>query len=400
MISSAVSFFILPILTRYLTPSEYGLIAVFNEMQGILTGLMGFSFVGGITVHFYEYSKEELSKYNSNVLILQFTFFSVIFSFFFFFRGWLSKVIVFPENWVYVPCLVAFAVVLKGVNIHLWILEEKAVCTEAHNLSEMVVNVGLTLFLVIVCGLAWQGRLYGMIFANLMFAVISCFILVYIRKYVKFHITKEYIKDVLRMGLPLIPYSMSFWVMGGIDKFFLNSFFGNKVTGLYSVGYTFAMIIHLFQAALGKAWAPFVYRTLKEGEADKKKKIVKFTYLHHVCIFLAAFALAYIAPYALNILVTKEFWGASEYVLWVALGYAAYGMYSMVVPYLFYEKKIALLAKITILAAFVNVIFTYLLIKVNGPIGAAQATFLAFFVCYLLTFRASIKAHKMPWLLT
>ena len=58
---------------------------------------------------------------------------------------------------------------------------------------------------------------------------------------------------------------------------------------------------------------------------------------------------------------------------WVALGYAANGMYLMVAHYIFFTKQTHLLAVITVFSAAMNMLLNYLLINANGPIGAAQA---------------------------
>ncbi|NLK71578.1 MAG: flippase, partial [Clostridiales bacterium] len=84
---------------------------------------------------------------------------------------------------------------------------------------------------------------------------------------------------------------------------------------------------------------------------------------------------------------------------WIALSYAFDGMYKMVVNYIFYAQKTYILAWITFLAAGINIILNYLLIKINGAIGAAQATTATFALQFLLTWFLSSRVYKMPWIL-
>ena len=82
---------------------------------------------------------------------------------------------------------------------------------------------------------------------------------------------------------------------------------------------------------------------------------------------------------------------------WVAMGYAANAMYFMVANYLFVVKKTHLLAMVTVFTGVTKVELTYLLIQANGAIGAAQASAIAFFLSFLLTWIISARAYPMPW---
>ena len=69
----------------------------------------------------------------------------------------------------------------------------------------------------------------------------------------------------------------------------------------------------------------------------------------------------------------------------------------MIVGYIFYIKKTHMLAWITFFSASINVVLNYFLIKINGAIGAAQATTITFFVRFILTWTSSVRIYKMPW---
>jgi len=139
------------------------------------------------------------------------------------------------------------------------------------------------------------------------------------------------------------------------------------------------MIIGLLANSFNLAWAPFLYEKLKENNHYTKVKIVKFTYLYDVGIILLALALSFIAPYFLKFFVSKNFYSAYKYVLWIALGYAFQGMYFMVVNYIFYGKKTYILAWVTFTSAGINIVLNY------------------FFIKFILVWILSSKAYKMPW---
>jgi O-antigen/teichoic acid export membrane protein len=187
-------------------------------------------------------------------------------------------------------------------------------------------------------------------------------------------------------------------MIGGIDRILINSMVGVAATGIYTVGYQVGMIIGLLASSFNLAWSPFLFEKLKENNYSTKIRIVKFTYLYGIGVIILALGLSFIAPYFLKIFISENFYSAYKYVFWIALGHAFNGMYFMVVNYILYVKKTYILAWVTFFSAGINVVLNYFFIKANGAIGAAQATTIAFFICFVLTWILSARVYKMPWL--
>jgi O-antigen/teichoic acid export membrane protein len=182
-----------------------------------------------------------------------------------------------------------------------------------------------------------------------------------------------------------------------MDRLFLNAMVGVSTAGLYSVGASVAMIIGFIVGAFNLAWSPVLYEKLSNITNEIKIKLVKFTYLYFMTILCLALTLILIAPYFLKIFVGRDFYGATQFIFWIALGYAVLGMYTMVVDYIFYQRKTYFLSIIAIITIILNIIFNYTLIKINGAIGAAQAIFLTFLARFLLVWYVSNKIFPMPW---
>jgi len=72
-------------------------------------------------------------------------------------------------------------------------------------------------------------------------------------------------------------------------------------------------------------------------------------------------------------------------------------MYYMIANYIFYSKATHLLAAVTLSTAVLNIVLNYYLIKLNGAIGAAQASTLSLCAGFLLTWFLSSRVFPMPW---
>ena len=359
-------------MTRYLSPTDYGIVATFKVLLTVVVVFVGMSMHGAINVNYFKLKKEELRGYIGNVFIILFTNFILIFIVVFFLKYYLSISTKFPEKWLPIIAIIALCQSIFAVNLGLWQVEQ----------------------VTLVWG--WQGRLLGVIITSIVYGIISIFVIIK-RKYITLSFNKKYIKDALFFGVPLIPHALGGWIVTSIDRIFINSMVGVAATGLYSVGYSVGMIIGLLAHSFNLAWSPFLYEKLKENNYSTKIKIVKFTYLYDIGIVFLALALSFIAPYFLKFFVSRNFYFAYKYVLWIALGYAFQGMYFMVVNYIFYVKKTYILAWVTFTSAGINIVLNYFFIKANGAIGAAQATTITFFVQFIMVWILSAKVYKMPW---
>jgi Na+-driven multidrug efflux pump len=101
----------------------------------------------------------------------------------------------------------------------------------------------------------------------------------------------------------------------------------------------------------------------------------------------------FVLPY----MVTAEYLGASQFIMWVSLGYAFRGMYTMVFPYLVHVARTSFLGVITAAVALLNLPLNYILIKGNGVVGAAQATLICFIVSFVCVWWYANRVCPMPW---
>ncbi|MBA7527264.1 hypothetical protein ES705_19440 [subsurface metagenome] len=396
VINNAIPFFLLPIMTRYLTPSDYGVVATFNVLSAVMVVFVGLSMHGAINVNYFKLEKEELREYIGNVFSILFSSFLLVFAVVYILKSNFSVLTKFPENWILYIVVIALFQSIFAITLGLWQVEQKSLPYGLFQISRTILNVSLSVVFVVLLCWGWQGRILGVIITSVIFGLLSIFV-IYKRKYIKFSFNKRYVKDALLFGIPLIPHALGGWIITGIDRIFINSMVGVAPTGIYTVGYQVGMIIGLLANSFNLAWSPFLFEKLKENNYLTKVKIVKFTYLYNAGIIIVALALSFFAPYFLKFFVSRNFYFAYKYVLWIALGYAFQGMYLMVVNYIFYVKKTYILAWVTFSSAGINVVLNYFFIKANGAIGAAQATTITFFTQFIMVWILSAKVYRMPW---
>ncbi len=87
VIGVAIPFFLLPILTRYLTPYDYGILSMYSTLYSFLLPFAAFSSTYFIFNIWFKESILEIKKINYNIMILNFISFFVILFILYVFSG-------------------------------------------------------------------------------------------------------------------------------------------------------------------------------------------------------------------------------------------------------------------------------------------------------------------------
>lgn len=396
VLNKSVPFLLLPLMTRYLSPAEYGIVATYLAYLGILMVFIGVSVHGAVHVNYFKMGKEELQKYVANcILILVISTLIVYAIVFIIFKANVYNFSISPI-WIYLGVLVAFCRFLTLLNLVLWQAEQNAKKYGAYRIAQTLIDAGLTLMLVVALYLGYVGRLSALISAEILFGI-SSLIFIWKRGYIKYELRRNYIRDALLFGIPLIPHTLSDWLKNGIDRFFLMSLVGSHVVGEYSVGYRIGMIVAIFGMAFRTAWNPYLFKSLQNATWEKKIRLVKITYLYFLMILLLAIAVIIASKFLFHYFISADFVGATKFILWIVLAYTFNSMQA-VAAYIFYVKKTHLLAIVSFLSAILHALLSYTLIKTNGAIGAAWASTISFLVTFICIWFVSAKVYPMPWL--
>lgn len=396
IINKSIPFFLLPILTSYLSPKEYGLLSIFLIMVTFYSAFIGMNIDINISKNFFKYSKENLSIITGNILIVLCFSFLLLAIITFIISLYVNDVFSIPKKWILLIPFISYTLMINTLNLTILRNEEKALTFGLFEIVNTAITMGMTLLLLIYYKFGWQSQVLGMLVSYLIFAVVS-YIHMKRRGYLSFKFDFKVVKDILRTSLPLIPHVLGGIVINVSDRLFIERMVGLEMVGIYSVGYTFGLVVILFTDAFIKAWSPWFYKSLVQPTSKKKRQIVKYTYLYIFIIFLLSILISLAAEFILPFVVDKRFIGAKDYVLWIALGYAVHGIYKIFYPYLVHIDKTAFLAFSTVLAAVINLLLNYLLIDSFGAIGAAYATILAFIASSLLVFVYQSRNYPMPW---
>lgn len=399
LLGRSIPFLMLPVLTRYLSPADYGLIAIFYIIHDGIWPLTSMSTSGAVCRAYFDRKTNNFvfSSYISNALFVNFTLFLVITIFVFLLRGYIYQRLSFPLLWLLAIPILAYASSIISVKQKLWIFQNKPLLFGIFNVSQITFNITLSVLLVVVFSMDWRGRIIGIGAAEILFSIMAFILL--IREYkIKFSLNAEYVKDILKFGFPLVPYSVGTLVMTSADKYFLKTLEGLSILGVYAVGYAIGQVVIFIASSIDTAISPKLYNKLGQPKEDVEEEIVRYMYLYFFFLTILALLVTLTSPYILRFWVGSEFQSASQFVFWICLGNVFFGMYRVFSQFITYTKKTYLLTWSVFIAAPLTIVANYILIKMNGPIGAAQAFFVGYLLFLLITWGFVQRLYSMPWL--
>lgn len=382
LFSKGAPFLLIPFLTLYLEPDEFGKVAIFQLM--ISTGLaLNGNLHTNVPRAYFRLKAEEFRKYFSSIYLVLGALCIVYSIAFFVFSSKVNLLTGISESViVLIPALSTFYMLNQIFLTYLRTIEKpfQFACWE---IGTAIIGILLTILLLLY-GLGWYARVYGIVAPVILTGLIGAVFLFKQGAY-EFDWKLANAKEVLAISTPLIPHALSSVVIAASDLLFIENMIGPDSVGIYSLAYQVAMVVMLCSDAFLKAWQPWFFKTFKLASYKENAAVLKYSFLF--ILFIALFSVVYgvSATYLLPLVVSEKYFESADLVLPISVCFVFFAMYQMSYPYLVYLKDTRILALITPLAAATNLVFNYVLIPSLGFMGAIISTGLSYFVLFALT---------------
>jgi len=397
-LNAGIGFLLLPILTRYLTPKDYGIISLVNTYVLILMPIVGLSTSSFISVEYYDnkIAPPEFKRLFSSVRLIPLLTIFPLALLFFLCRNWLPSVMELPPlaYWTLLP-LTLFVIYQENFRAFL-IASKRIILFSITTLGKISLEIPLTILLIVYTGMHWDGRINAWLATVILFSLLSLY---YYKKWnlLSFDISKNYINQSILFGAPLILHEMGKFVINQSDRLFLAKMVSVDEMGIYSVGYQVGMVILIVNTGFVNFFTPFLYERLKKNTENDKIEIVRVSYFYVAGLFILLLLLTFLTPSFFTYFISNRFARGTQYVFWVGLSYFFWGVYLIFAGYIFYLKKNKILARLSFVNIIMNLGFNFLFIKWFGAIGAAYATCLSFFIIAIVVALICQKLYPMPW---
>ncbi len=344
VISAALPLILLPILTRYLTPTDYGIVATSIVIVQILAVVLGINAYGLIARCHFDNDVEAHRKLVSTSISLAVILSLAVVLFLTVGGGIVERLTKFPASWAPVLAVIALTGVIQTTYLSLLQARSEPRRYIFLQITNTSLNLGLSLLLVVAIGMDWRGRMLAVVGSGVVIGLFSLYGLSVRLNLLRPRLDRSSLRSILSFGLPLIPHFIGGWVMTMAARLYLNHLASVADTGLYSVGFNVASPIALVIGAANQAYVPALFSRLSNSEGLDKIRLARILLLGAIALPLFGVLYGAAARWFLPFLVGSRFYDAADYILWLGLAFAMQGVYYIFGNFVVYSKRTSLMA--------------------------------------------------------
>ncbi|MEW6729734.1 MAG: oligosaccharide flippase family protein [Acidobacteriota bacterium] len=393
VVNRALSFLLVPFYTRHIPAREYGALAILLIVLAALPIVLRLGLGNALLRSWYDYEEEKRPQLATTVLVFLLATSIPLLLLMALLAEQGSLLLLGTEQYashLRIICLLAFCETFNVIPDTLMRVNNASV---QYSICQTIAFL-LQLLTIISAVVYWRWGIQGILFGNLIGAVVENSLLFAItRKYLRWGFNRSELKAMLAFGAPLIFGRLAAICFQSIDRFFLKYYANLRIVGLYALGNQLAAPITLLVATpFSMIWANMQFATMKDHDANEYYARM-LTYMVYLASFFAL-PVAVLAEDTLHIFATLRYWEAATVVPWLALAAvldAANPVFNVGVSL---KRKSYINPIIVVVSALINIGLNFLLIPSFGMMGAAVATVISYIM--MCAIRFFIAQHLLP----
>ncbi|MDO9551435.1 lipopolysaccharide biosynthesis protein [Rhodonellum sp.] len=394
LVSRGLSFFLFPLYTQVLSPTDYGAFDILVVFGNLITLTVALEISQGVARYYTEEQDPDkkivyasTSFWFSLVCYFLFMVFSLIFSTTL--TGWLLD----DKSWSGIFQLYTLHIFLYGLfcliqNQFRWEFRSKT-----YALISIIVTLttaGVSVYLAYFLKWGIHGILYGLISGSFVGCVYGLWNL---RSTYQLKFDSSYLKKMITFSAPLIPSSIAVFMSLYIDRLMINHYLSLEEVGIYGIGYRLASIVGLLMIGFKGALTPLIYNNYNKKNTPKDLAVI-FRYFSAAALMIFL-GLSIFSKEILTIITTPAYIPASQVVIYLIPAVFFSNMY-VFAPGITITKKTHFLIYINMGGALVNFLLNLVLIPRYGISGAAIATFIGYGFVFGVHMIISQKLYFVP----
>ncbi len=379
ILQRCVSFIMLPIYTRCLTPSDYGTIELLSMVLDFVGIILGLRIGQSIFRYYADYeTRKDKGEVVSTALWLVASLNIVgvlliimgakpISSMVFGDAGQVKNLLLFSSTLLvqgFVEIPMAFVRAQQHPKLFV-----------GFSIIKLTLQLSLNILFVVYMQLHVEGVIYSAILSSLfMGGLLGGYTL----KQCGMRFSRKKARQLISFSLPLMATGiLAFYITFG-DRYLLRYFGGGlQEVGVYSLGYKFGfMLMFLIVTPFASIWDSEKYNIAKKETA--REEFQSIFVIYSTVVILVCMAISLFVKDLLHIMSAPDFWGAAKIVPIILGGYLANALAQYVNLGILLKNKTIEITYGTLIAAVVISLGYFLLIPSYGGMGAAWATFFAF----------------------
>lgn len=377
--TKGINFLILPFISRYITPADFGIIALAETVAGPIGMICGLGAATTLRRMYYDFGDDDGVRRAYVATALRFVALSaaVIITLSCFIGPALLKQVDKSFAVPFFPFL-GVAVCAAGIG---QVEQTQLSLFQVQNRPGLFALISASTFsigILAVVALVFQFHLGALGVLTSRLIAVSCGVLA------ATYLTKSFISapwhwpalgEQLRLGLPITLFEVVNLGLIFADRLILQHYHPLDEVGIYSIAYTFGSLMLTLTVSLSQVWSPLFFESACAGETEALRKVSS-----SLMATLAAIACVevVIATPVIHIALDERYAQAGRLIPIVVGAYLVNSFYYLFELQAMQQKRTTTIALVTVIACVANLGLNLWLVPQWGMFGAAVSTLAAY----------------------
>ena len=397
ILNRIVSFVMLPIYTRYLTPADYGVLELLEIIVDVVSIVMGLGILNGLSKYYYQLKSEG----ERNELVS--TLFALVIGFYLMgslmgvaSSSLISKMVFGGKqytNLIIISFLNLFLQILFFANMSYLQTRQRSLSFIILSSLNLVMKLGLNILFVIY----WRMGVLGVLYSTLIsYVILGGGMTFRTFSQVGIRFSREKSRELVKFGYPFVLSGLCAFITTYSDRFFLNHYTNLSNVGIYSLGYKFGFLLIMFPVQpMLNIWN---VQRFEMAEREGYEQLAnKFLSWFVIVTLTVALSISLLVKDVLQVMSAPAFWDAYKIVPIILLAYFFQACTGYINFGIYYTGKTKHIAYGTFIAAVIVIVLNFLLIPAYGVYGAAWATLVSFAARMIYYYAASQRLYRIDY---
>jgi O-antigen/teichoic acid export membrane protein len=393
----AVNFGLVVLYTRFLTPADFGAVALAEVIATIMVAVFSLGLSAAFQPLYSSYVGDRTTQHRCISTLLRLGTAATMFSLVLLLltgTWWAPATGIRVAFFPYIAMALGTTAALQLVDYRLVLyqIEEKPVSYSMLAAACFGFTAAATMYRVVLM----RGGAVGLLGGKLTGAVLTLGLAVWLgRHWLNGGWQKSFVREALPLSLPLVPHLLLAFGLVAADRLILQRYRSMEEVGLYSLAYTLGTMMFLVTASVAQAWSPTFYRMANQGDTQRP---LLGRMLATILLLLGAVAVlgAAIAHPFIQGVLDPRYWQAARLVPLVIGGYFFHAVFALFQLSALHARKAQLLWVVSIVALTANLALNFAWDRKWGMYGAAWATTVAYALEGLLMYLYAQRVYALP----
>lgn len=372
-----ISIILLPLFTRYLSADDYGYIDLIQTYINLFIPTFLLCFDTAIFRFLIDKRKNLQSEkqiISNSFIFVNFQMIFVIiialllnmfFNIKYFYFTLIDLLVLMISNMLFQTC--------RGIGNN----KEYSIATIIIAIFNLVINICTIVFF----HMGAETILISSIIGNIFAIVYMIFKIEFFKKFNFKYSDKLIIKEMLKYSIPMIPNTLSWWVINVSDRTILSLFLSTAANGIYTISCKLSNIINSIFSVFIMSWQETASLHIND---DNKNEFFSKN-INETLIFFSSLVIACITciPLFFNIIIGIEYINSYNYIPILLISCIFSILAAMIGGIYVARKESRKIAKTSLISALINIIINIAFIKYIGIYAACISTFLSYFFMML-----------------